>query len=209
VLSDMGGIYTLGLAPGSILHHNLIHDVHAFDYGGWGVYFDEGTTGMVAEDNIIYDVKTGGFHQHYGRDNIVRNNIFAFSKQYQLQRSRQEPHRSFTFERNIVYWNSGTLLGSQWGDDKFEMDRNIYWRADGKPIEFAGQPLEKWQAKGMDKNSFIADPLFEDAAKAKFKLKRGSPAEKIKFEPIDLTGVGPKDIEPPKDSVPPAFPTAK
>jgi hypothetical protein len=205
VLSDMGGIYTLGLAPGSVLHHNLIHDVHAFDYGGWGIYFDEGTTGMTAENNIVYDVKTGGFHQHYGRDNIVRNNIFAFSKVQQLQRSRQEAHRSFTFERNIVYWNSGTLLGSHWGDDKFAMDWNLYWRSDGKPFDFAGQTFEKWKEKGMDRNSIIADPMFEEPAKGNFKMKAGSAAEKIKFQPIDSGEVGAKGVLKPSP-VPAAFP---
>ncbi len=206
VLSDMGGIYTLGVSPGSILHHNLIHDIHAFDYGGWGIYFDEGTTGMVAENNIVYDVKTGGFHQHYGKDNIVRNNIFAFSKVQQLQRTRPEPHRSFTFERNIVYWNSGTLLGSQWGDDKFAMDWNLYWRSDGKAFDFAGQTFEKWKEKGMDRNSIIADPMFEDPAKGNFRLKEGSPAAKVKFEPIDLSEVGAKGVAKPSP-VEPAFPT--
>jgi parallel beta-helix repeat protein len=206
VLSDMGGIYTLGLAPGSILHHNLIHDVQSFDYGGWGIYFDEGTSEMSAENNIVYNTKTGGFHQHYGKENIVRNNIFAFAKDQQLQRSRMEPHRSFTFEHNIVYWKSGPLLGSQWGDDKYLLDHNLYWRTDGKPIDFAGMPLAKWQAKGMDQHSIVLDPMFEDPEKGNFKLKAGSPASQIEFKPIDMSGVGASRVPRPAD-VTAAFPT--
>jgi len=200
VLSDMGGIYTLGLAPGSVLHHNLIHDVQSFDYGGWGIYFDEGTSGMTAENNIVYNTKTGGFHQHYGKENIVRNNIFAFAKDQQLQRSRMEPHRSFTFEHNIVYWKTGPLLGSQWGDDNYLLDYNLYWRSDAKPIDFAGMALVKWQAKGQDQHSIVADPVFENPEKGDFRLKPGSPASQIDFKPIDMSGVGASGITHPPDA---------
>ncbi|MCY2954718.1 MAG: right-handed parallel beta-helix repeat-containing protein [Planctomycetota bacterium] len=209
VLSDMGGIYTLGLADGTVLHHNLIHDVHAFDYGGWGIYFDEGTTHQAAENNVVFRTKTGGFHQHYGKENTLRNNIFAFTIKDQLQRTRQEPHLSFTFERNIVYWKpSATLLGSNWTDDKYKLDYNLYWRTDGQPFQFAKWNWQQWQERGQDKNSIIADPLFVDPENGDFRLKPNSPAEKIGFKPIDLIGVGARNNpassnqQPP----PPAFP---
>jgi len=196
----MGGIYTLGLAPGSVLHHNLIHDVQSFDYGGWGIYFDEGTTEMTAENNIVYNTKTGGFHQHYGKENMVRNNIFAFARDHQLQRSRAEPHRSFTFEHNIVYWKTGPLLGSVWNDDKFTIDHNLYWRQTG------GEPIDqKWRDRGHDVHSIIADPMFENPEKGDFRLKAGSPASQIEFKPIDMSGVGASELAKPPN-VPAAFP---
>lgn len=189
VLSDMGGIYTLGSGAGNSIHHNLIHDVHSFDYGGWGIYFDEGTSGMLAENNIVYRTKSAGFHQHYGRDNIVRNNIFAFGKEAQLMRTREEGHLSFTVERNIVLWKDAPLLGLKWGN-KFKLDSNIYWRTDGKPVTFKDMPYDEWRKKGQDINSIIADPLFKDPEKGDFTLSDRSPAFKLGFTPIDLCSAG-------------------
>jgi hypothetical protein len=192
VLSDMGGIYTLGLSPGTVIRHNSFHDIDSFDYGGWGIYFDEGSTGIVAEDNLVYRTKTGGFHQHYGKENTVRNNIFAFARVGQIQRTRDESHLGFTFEQNLVTWTEGPLLHGNWNNAAaFALNRNLYWNAEGDDaLTFAGQTLEQWQAKGQDRDSVIADPLFVAPAQGDFRLQDGSPAAKIGFKPFSLTGFG-------------------
>jgi hypothetical protein len=192
VLSDMGGIYTLGLSPGTVIRHNSFHDIDSFDYGGWGIYFDEGSTGIVAEDNLVYRTKTGGFHQHYGKDNTVRNNIFAFARIGQLQRTRDESHLGFTFEQNLVTWTVGPLLHGNWNNTAaFVLNRNLYWNAEGDhALTFAGLTLEQWQAKGQDRDSLIADPLFADPAQGDFRLREGSPATTIGFKPFALSGFG-------------------
>jgi len=191
VLSDMGGIYTLGLSPGTVIRHNSFHDIDSFDYGGWGIYFDEGSTGVVAESNLVYRTKTGGFHQHYGKENTVRNNLFAFARIGQVQRSRDETHLGFTFERNLVYWDEGPLLHGNWTTRAgFALNRNLYWNAAGAPVTFAGETLEQWQASGQDRDSVVADPRFVDPAKGDFRLAEGSPAAKVGFEPFPLTGFG-------------------
>lgn len=192
ILSDMGGVYTLGPSEGTTVRNNLIHDVYATHYGGWGLYTDEGSTGILLENNLVYDVRDGCIHQHYGKENIFRNNILAFSEEGQVAVTRAEPHLSFTFEHNIVYFDRGSLLGySGWGNGaKVNLATNLYWRAGGKPFDFAGKSFGDWQASGRDQGSLVADPMFVDAERRDFRLKANSPALKMGFKPFDITQAG-------------------
>jgi parallel beta-helix repeat protein len=194
LLSDMGAVYTLGPQRGTVIRNNLIHDVSAFTYGGWGLYTDEGSSDIVLENNIVYRCKNAGFHQHYGKDNIVRNNIFSFNLENQLMRTRPEPHISFIFTNNIVYFDSGNLLGSNWSNNNYRMDRNVYFdtRHPNAPgtVRFAGGSFEDWRKRGHDTNSIIADPQFVEPEKLDFRLKETSPALKLGFKPIDLSNAG-------------------
>lgn len=196
ILSDMGGIYTLGKQPGTRIINNLWHDIAATRYGGWGIYTDEGSSGILIESNLVYRTTHGGFHQHYGETNIIRNNIFAFARDQQLQRSREEDHVSFSFTNNIVYFDQGVLLGSTWKNDKFILNRNVYWdtRLATNPaaMKFSNVTLEKWHERGHDQNSLIADPLFVAPKKDDFRLKSKSPALKLGFQPLDMRNVGPR-----------------
>jgi hypothetical protein len=193
ILSDMAGIYTLGIQPGTVIRNNRFHDIAGIKYGGWGIYFDEGSSQIVAENNLVYRTTHGGFHQHYGKDNVFRNNVIAFGRDAQVQRTRSESHRSFTFERNIVYWAVGDPLTGNWDNRNVAFDRNVYWRTDGKTdFRLANMTPAEWKKQGMDVQSVIADPGFVKPDADDFTLRPGGPAQALGFQPIDYADVGPR-----------------
>jgi parallel beta-helix repeat protein len=169
----MGGIYTLGISPGTVLRGNRIDNIRARGYGGWGIYTDEGSTGILIENNVVTNTKTGGFHQHYGRENIVRNNVFAYAAQDgQVIRSRQEDHLSFTFAHNVVLWKGTPLLGGNWSNGHFAFGPNLLCREDGEVILPPG-----------DQNSVIVRSL----KLSKTWMPSKSDAAKIGFTPFKLS----------------------
>jgi parallel beta-helix repeat protein len=196
-MSDMGGVFTQGVQPGTVVSHNVIHDVYCWGYGGWGLYTDEGSSNILLENNLVYNVSDGGFHQHFGRYNIVRNNILAFSQQEQVRGTAQKKagdHLSFTFDRNIVYFDQGELFGrnQQWeADVQVDLKNNIYWRAGGKSFGFAGKSWDQWRAIGRDKEgSIIADPKFVDPEKRDFRFASDEVIQQTGFKPFDYSQAG-------------------
>ncbi len=198
MLSDMGCIYTLGVQPGTVIQSNICHDVSRavsllYPLGGWGIYLDEGSSDILIEDNVVYRTEDPCFMLHTAANNdIVRNNIFAYGKHGQIQLAVSDPHISFTFEHNIVYWKSGGVFRAVLPENEFRFDHNLYYRTDGQPVRFGQWNFAEWQARGQDLHSLIADPLFVDPAKGDFSLRPGSPAFKIGFKPFDVSDAGPR-----------------
>jgi hypothetical protein len=191
LLSDMGAVYTLGRQPGTVIRNNHFHHIDGRVYGGWGIYFDEGSSEILAERNLVHTTTHGGFHQHYGRDNVVRNNIFAYGRTRQIERSRSEDHRSFTFERNLVVWDEGVGIAGNWDKFNATFRLNQYWPYGKAEPLYAYQSWEQW--RGMDEGSVVADPGFVDAKQGDFRFKPGGgPDKSIGFEPWDLEAVGPR-----------------
>lgn len=189
-LCDMGGVYCLGPSEGTTVSNNVIHHVYSFDYGGWGLYTDEGSTGIVMENNLVYNCKNSGFHQHYGKDNIIRNNIFANNLKAQLQATRIEDHLSFSFTNNIVWFSSGTLLSSNWDKAKIQTDNNSYWDTRTKNILFANKSFKEWQKSGKDVHSVIANPEFVNSSTFDFRMKNKTLLRKIGFKVFDYSQAG-------------------
>ena len=188
-LSDMGAVYTLGVSPDTKVVHNVIHDIVSYDYGGWGLYTDEGSTGIEMSHNLVYRCKCGGFHQHYGKENKIENNIFAFGYLYQAQLTRAEEHKSFDFKRNIILQEQGETLSGNWANAKIDFADNIYWTTSPDvKMSFAGRSAEEWRE--IEPNALIADPMFVDAKNGNFRFKSRKAIKKIGFEVFDYTEAG-------------------
>jgi hypothetical protein len=197
ILSDMGGVYSLGIQPGTTVHDNHIHHVHSFGYGGWGLYTDEGSTDIKLYNNLVHHTKDGGFDQHYGKNNEIFNNIFAFGIECMIRRNaRRDRHTSFDYHNNVVLYDRGFILGGGWalhGDDSYRLDSNLYWHAEGGPVKFRkDMDFEAWRGKhGQDAHSVVADPRFVDARAGDFRLQADSPAiTKTGFKPFDYSRAG-------------------
>jgi hypothetical protein len=209
VISDMGGIYSLGPQPGTVIRNNLIHDIESSQYGGWAIYPDEGSSHILIENNVAYNTNCSVFHQHYGRENIVRNNILAFGNSGIVALSRAEDHKSFVMYRNIIVADDHFFYEGGYGVDVFKAPpfdafANLFWDYSGT-ITMArnkvggtsgghGEQTVGWDdwRKNSDMFSVVADPKFADPANGDFTLAEDSPALALGFRPIDLTSVGPR-----------------
>ncbi|MDQ0644010.1 right-handed parallel beta-helix repeat-containing protein [Microbacterium murale] len=219
LLNDMGGIYLLGISPGTVVRRNRIHDVECANYGGWGIYLDEGSSHVVIEQNVVYDVSSQAYHQHYGREAIIRDNVWAFGRNGQISITRPEKHISFTFHRNIVV-GDGMPAFIGYPDHRdirnfgIDSDLNLFW--DAEPIPGAARAAnasretqpdgsvgfeivealdEQWARLGRDLHSVTADPLFVDVAGRDFRVRDGSPTERLGIRVPDVTDAGPRAME--------------
>ena len=197
IMSDMGGVYTLGTSYGTRVHHNLIHDVWSYSYGGWALYCDEGSEGITMENNVCWNTTDGGFHQHYGTGCVIRNNVFAFNREFGAVRGARPVVQgipcTFHFVNNVVYVERGPLVDARIHNVGGVWANNLWCDVRGKGrAQLGGGDWEKWVASGRETGSVFADPKFVDAAKFDFRLRPDSPALALGFKPIDLTGVGPQ-----------------
>ena len=205
ILSDMGGIYTLGVQPGTVVRGNHLHHIWSQDYGGWGIYLDEGSSHLLVEHNLVHDTKDAPFNIHYGRENVVRHNIFARGQNALTSISRVEPGwSSASFFGNIVVGPSRRLFcGGYQGDiadGALVSNGNCFWSPDDN-LPDSGNPRTgtpgvprritwaAWRRAGHDALSIVADPKIAEGRKT-WRLARNSPARKLGFREWDWSKCG-------------------
>jgi len=218
----MGGVYTLGISPGSTVRNNVVHTVFSFDYGGWAYYTDEGSTNYTYSDNIAFNTKCAGHHQHYGLDNLITNNVYAYVNvagcDGGVRNSQHAGHNvdcqhidpsegedmgqcsSFKLIRNIIRPSTGNTVGCSipYAYINCSVDLNVHYSNTPAaqldfPTNTSTDTFAKWQSIGRDVHGVIADPQFAEGATDEYSsLLPGSPALARGFQPIDISTVGPR-----------------
>lgn len=209
VLSDMGAIYTLGDNRGTVICGN--HGGHVWSYdrtgcGGTGLYADQGSGGILWTSNLIHHTKTAAVNVNYGRDNVFRNNICAFTEKPDaalVGRWTPESNESMVCSNNVfVYSSQGRAVLCWWRKkpgavNDLVFGSNLWWTPGGtKTNDFNRQSLSVWRQQGKDVDSVFEDPGFVDAAHGDWRLKPGSPAFKIGFREWDYTLAGVRKDDP-------------
>lgn len=202
-LSDMGGIYMLGMQPGTVISGNVIHNVAADPgeggYGGWGIYLDEGSSRMLVENNLVFCCGSQSFNIHYGEGNIIRNNIGAFSAEGQVSvgSNDKESHATaFYYDNIFVSKNGEPIYVYMSNTSHFYENGNLLWdMSNPKPMFCTDKDksllsLFEAKAEGFIHNPTIADPLFVDIEHYDFTLKEESPAFALNFLPWDYGNAG-------------------
>jgi hypothetical protein len=175
-LSDLGCIYHLGVDPGTVIEGNMCSNVTAYNYGGWGLYLDEGSSNVTVRDNLVFDIKNGGYVQHYGLHNVIENNIF-----YRVNvgvgptnisdggivsgaadtPGSNEDNSSFTFSRNIVVVDSGQLFAATTknGYRHMHFSNNVYYGLEpNNTLTFPCNPDENASWITAHSKCLLADP---------------------------------------------------
>ena len=155
------------MQPGTVVRGNHIHSVTSADYGGWGIYPDEGSSHVLIENNWVHDTQGSPLRIHFARELVVRNNVFARSTQEGLIGiGRVENHIAATLINNILLGPAPFIFeGGYAGSvlDAFHTDANLIWFSGGK-IPAGGHPAyrkdvprritwDQWLASGHDRNS--------------------------------------------------------
>lgn len=191
ILSDNGGIYTLGRHPGSTIQGNHLHDIACYGYGGWGIYLDEGSSEFLVEGNLVHRTGGPGFFMHYGRAVSVRHNVLCAADGH-MNVGRLEPQRSCTLERNVLLVRSGALQAATACDQGKVLWRdNLIFDPRGEP-HFGGQLLRSLQKHGQHLGLVTNDPLFLDPAGGDFRCAAGSPVLALGLTPLDPNQAGPR-----------------
>eukprot|EP00041_Stephanoeca_diplocostata_P038006 m.1468317 g.1468317 ORF g.1468317 m.1468317 type:complete len:809 (+) comp25139_c0_seq13:1209-3635(+) len=215
-LSDLAGIYFLGVSNGTRCEENVIHSAIPYYEYGHGIYLDQATSHVSVRRNLVYLTEGAGCYQHFGHNNTFTDNIFALGRLGVLWHANfqygQFGPSDLQYQRNIAY-AQGPMFQSPY-NGTWISDYNVYFNASDEspsptylsatfpnPPEYCRVPATcnvttsyaAWKAyTGNDAHSLVTAPAFVDAAHFNFQLKPSSPVFRaIEFEEFNHSSAGP------------------
>jgi hypothetical protein len=204
---DTGAMESWGPGRDNVYDHNLVHDCGnaEFDLQS-GMYLDDATDHFTVTNNIIWGIAgTSGNQPIFakGIGNRFDNNILVAGETNEAAITSMEMAgeacRDHAYTRNVIVlgrvqgavykfitWSEGRIAAS---------DYNLIWKPEGN-VFCLGTPgagvarWDEWRATGLDAHSALGDPLFAGYERGDFRLRAGSPALALGFQPIDAREIG-------------------
>lgn len=144
VLSDGGGIYTLGRQPGSIIENNVISDVplNAGRAESNGMFLDEGTTGFIIRNNTIRRIDRSPLRFHRaGKNEAIDNRWDLATENTPSIRFNSTPEENIAAKNNTVIpaQKQIYMIGNSltWDTVPPLLDGHVLWHVDcGKSLNY-------------------------------------------------------------------------
>jgi hypothetical protein len=104
VLSDGGGIYTLGRQPGAALRNNRIHDVplNAGRAESNGIFMDQGSSEILVQGQVIYGTERSPIRFHQAAGVTLKDNVLVTRPGVPPLRYNRADPATMTFAGNKV-----------------------------------------------------------------------------------------------------------
>jgi Concanavalin A-like lectin/glucanases superfamily/GH141 insertion domain/Right handed beta helix region len=170
VLSDGGGIYTLGRQPGTVLRGNYIHDIppNSGRAESNGMFLDEGSSEFLVKDNTIHSVGKSSIRFHKARGITLRGNTLLVGHGQRPFRYNNSDPATMKFGKNTVIKaaagkpasrrSTKGKLGSALLCDGVASHLEVPHRAELEPAQLT---LEAWvrvgpYAGGKDRRRWVA-----------------------------------------------------
>lgn len=215
-LDWFGAIYTLGVSPGTVLRGNLVHDVRAASFGGWGLLIDPATSHVVVEDNVVHSVSSECLHVKSGRENVVRHNVFALGGTGLVSLAVPEEHVAATLAHNVLVADGVPAFAGAPGSASvrdlaarrggLRSELNLVWDVRGDAVLAADGEVgpdgawvttdradAAWRASGRDAHSVVSDPGLVVGPGGALRLTDGAAAAAaVGFDPAPAPAPGPR-----------------
>lgn len=191
LLDDGSGIYSNGRQDGTVYRNNIIYDIlptpqHPSPHWLLGFYADDGSSGITVKNNLIVNTGVGLWVRKFENSKAQNNIIYNANLNYTpvCAPIPGTDHASGNvFDHNVIYMKKGLSkvyqVAGSCGLPAYS-DYNLF----DNQTDTLSQ-LSVLTSAGLDNNSALASPRFENPDNGDFCLKPDSPAWSLGFQAFD------------------------